>query len=141
MRLSPHFAMMTAGIGLAGKAVVQHLNRLWHNSRTGFPRVVWPLAGIVVAGVLIVPSWAQAGACDLVLDWNKTALSSCIAELKRENEALRLELQTERGINKVARGNICLLAMELKTPGANEIADIACQELRDQAAKKKKVRP
>jgi hypothetical protein len=61
--------------------------------------------------------------------------------LKLENEALRLELQTERGQNKLTRVTICLLAMEIKTANAKATAEIACQEMRDRADKKKKGRP
>jgi hypothetical protein len=39
---------------------------------------------------------------------------------------LRLQLQTEKAQNKVVR---CLLANELKTLKAHDIADVACEDL------------
>jgi hypothetical protein len=51
---------------------------------------------------------------------------------------LRLRLQTEEAENRLARGNICLLAMDSKTQGAAEIAEIACADLKAKIATKKK---
>jgi len=94
-----------------------------------------------VLAVLLFPSSVWAGSCDLVFRWDEQAIDACIRELKSEIFMLRLQLQTEAAENRVARGNICLLAMDSKTAGAAEIAEIACAELKARAAEKKKAVP
>jgi hypothetical protein len=100
-------------------------------------------AWIVVAAlaVLLFPASAWAGSCDLVLRWDQQSIDSCIGEMKSEIFVLRLQVQTEESLNRVMRGNLCLLAMDIKTENAASIAEIACAELRERAAAKKKVVP
>jgi hypothetical protein len=54
---------------------------------------------------------------------------------------LRLQIQTEESINRLMQNNLCLLATDIKTENAASIAEIACAELRERAAAKKKVVP
>jgi hypothetical protein len=68
------------------------------------------------------------------------SLEACLKEIKSEIFVLRLELQTEQAENRLARSNICLLAMDLHSAEGNEIAEIACAEMKD-AAKKKAAKP
>jgi hypothetical protein len=85
--------------------------------------------------VLLFPASVSAGSCDFVLRWDERTLSACINELSNEISVLRLELQAEQTENRVMRGSICLLAMDLKTESAKDLALIACDEL--EAARKK----
>ena len=89
-----------------------------------------------VLAVLLSPAVAQAGSsCDFVLHWDARTLGACVDELKSEISILRLQLETEQNENRVMRGSICLLAMDLKTKSAADLAHIACEEL--EAARKK----
>jgi hypothetical protein len=103
-------------------------------------RGMWPqrCMALPVLAILFFPATAWTGYCDMVFRWDDHAIDACIRELKSEIETLQLQLQTERGLNQVMRGNLCLLANELKTEHAAEIAEIACAELREKAAAKKK---
>jgi len=96
-----------------------------------------PLSCVLpMIAVLLYPAVTRAGSCDFVLHWDERTISSCINELKSEVSVLRLQLQTEQNQNRVMRGSICLLAMDLKTESAADLAHIACEEL-EAAAKKK----
>jgi hypothetical protein len=94
---------------------------------------------IVVAASIILLSLARAraGSCDFVIHWDEQAIGSCVRELKSEIATLRLQLQTEETENRVARGSICLLALDSKTAGAADIAETACAELKVAAEKKR----
>jgi hypothetical protein len=97
-------------------------------------------AAAALAGLLFPPS-AWAGSCDLVLRWDQQAIDSCIREMKSEIFVLRLQVQSEESINRLMQNNLCLLATEIKTENAASIAEIACAELREKAAAKKKIIP
>ena len=56
--------------------------------------------------------------------------------MKSEIFILKLQLQTEASENKIMRNNLCLLATELRTTNAADIAELACSELREAAKKK-----
>jgi hypothetical protein len=75
--------------------------------------------------VQITPAMA-AGDCDLVWRWDNREIDACIKELKSEIFILKLQLQTEAAENKMMRNNLCLLATELKTTNAADIAELAC---------------
>jgi hypothetical protein len=87
---------------------------------------------------LIFPATASAGYCDLVVNWDEHTIDACVREMKGEIETLQLELQAQEAENRLMRGNLCLLATELKTENSASIAEIACTELRAKAAAKKK---
>ena len=92
------------------------------------------LSRLLVGVVLILQGTpAFADACDSVIKGNGQHINACVKELKSEISQLRLQLQTERAQNKFMR---CLLAHELKTPMANDIADVACEELHEAAKNK-----
>lgn len=84
----------------------------------------------------LAPMPALAGECDLIPRWDQHAIDGCFRELKSEVTVLRLRAQAAEAESKIARNNLCLLAMELKTPNAYEIAEIACTELWAAAKKK-----
>jgi hypothetical protein len=96
---------------------------------------------VAALAVLLFPASAWAGSCDLVLRWDQQAIDSCIREMKSEIFVLRLQIQTEESINRLMQNNLCLLATDIKTENAASIAEIACAELRERAAAKKKVVP
>ena len=98
------------------------------------------MAGVIPA-VLLFPASVWAGSCDLVFRWDEHAIDACIRELKSEIFVLRLHLQTEESLNTIMRNNLCLLAADIKTENAASIAELACAELRDKAAAKKKAVP
>jgi hypothetical protein len=81
---------------------------------------------------------ALAGSCDLVLRWDADQIEACFKEMKSEISILKMQLQTEAAENKIMRNNLCLLAGEVKTQNALEIADMACAELREAAKKTNK---
>jgi hypothetical protein len=89
----------------------------------------------LLAFVYLLDAGVAWGACDFVRHWDDRALSACIDELSNEISVLRLELQAEQTENRVMRGSICLLAMDLKTESAKDLALITCEEL--EAARKK----
>jgi hypothetical protein len=96
---------------------------------------------VAALAVLLFPASAWAGSCDLVLRWDQQAIDSCIREMKSEIFVLRLQVQTEESLNRLMQNNLCLLATDIKTENAASIAEIACAELRERAAAKKKVVP
>jgi hypothetical protein len=92
------------------------------------------LSRLLVGVMLILQGTpAFADACDSVIKGNGQHINACVKELKSEISQLRLQLQTEKAQNKVVR---CLLASELNTLKANDIADVACEEPRGAAKKK-----
>jgi hypothetical protein len=93
------------------------------------------------SAVLLFPASVWAGSCDLVFEWDHRAIDACIRELKSEIFMLRLQIETEESINRLMRSNLCLLAMDIKTENAGSIAEVACAELRERAAAKKKAIP
>jgi hypothetical protein len=99
------------------------------------------ILGIVALGaalaMLLLPTGAWAGSCDIVLRWDEHAIDACVSELKSEIFVLRFQIQTEQSLNTLMRNNLCLLAMDMKTENAASIAEIACAELRERAEKKK----
>src|SRR6266850_928577 len=99
------------------------------------------IAVAAALAALFFPAGVQAGSCDLVFRWDEHAIDSCVSELKSEIFVLRLQVQTEESLNRVMRGNLCLLAMDIKTENAASIAEIACAELKDRAAEKKRTAP
>lgn len=96
---------------------------------------------VVASALLLFPASVWAGSCDLVFDWDQRAIDACIRELKSEIFVLRLQVQTEESLNRLMRSNLCLLAMDIKTENAASIAEIACAELKDRAAEKKRTAP
>jgi hypothetical protein len=74
-----------------------------------------------------------ADACDHVIKGNGQQINACVKELKSEISQLKLQLRTEKAQNEVMR---CLLANEMKTLMANDIADVAGEELHEAAKKK-----
>jgi hypothetical protein len=99
------------------------------------------IAVAAALAALLLPASAWAGSCDLVFRWDEHAIDACIREMKSEIFVLRLQVQTEESLNRVMRGNLCLLAMDIKTENAASIAEIACAELKDRAAEKKRATP
>ena len=92
------------------------------------------LSRLLVGVMLILQGTpAFADACDSVIKGNGQHINACVKELKSEISQLRLQLQTEKAQNKVVR---CLLASELNTLKANDIADVACEELHEAAKNK-----
>jgi hypothetical protein len=96
---------------------------------------------VATSTVLLFPAVARAGSCDLVFRWDEHAIDTCIRELKSEIFVLRLQVQTEQSLNRLMRGNLCLLATDMKTENAASIAEIACAELKGRAAEKKRAAP
>jgi hypothetical protein len=81
---------------------------------------------------------ALAGSCDSVLRWDAGQIEACFKEMKSEIFILKMQIQTEAAENKILRNNLCLLAGEVKSQRAAEIADLACTELREAAKKANK---
>lgn len=101
------------------------------------PPRAWKILSAVILLLTIGASPATAGKCDLFLpDMND--VRGCLEELKFEITILKMQLQTEQTMNVAARGNICLLATLVHTPQSDEIAEIACQEMKDRAEARKK---
>lgn len=69
---------------------------------------------------------------------DERSLRACFDDLKSKIFILQLQLQTEQSVNRLARSNICLLALAMHTAEANDIIEVACAELKDAAAKKAK---
>jgi hypothetical protein len=107
----------------------------------GWVRSKTRISAAAALAIMLFPAGVSAGSCDLVLRWDQQAIDSCIREMKSEIFVLRLQIQTEESINRLMQNNLCLLATDIKTENAASIAEIACAELRERAAAKKKVVP
>jgi hypothetical protein len=113
---------------LAGRSALQMRSQIW--------------IAVAASTILLFPADARAGSCDLVFRWDEHAIDACVRELKSEIFVLRLQIQTEQSLNRLMRGNLCLLiATDIKTENAASIAEIACAELKDRAAEKKRAAP
>jgi hypothetical protein len=94
---------------------------------------------LLALAIPLSPVNVSAGSCDgIIIRWDDQAIDACVRELKSEITMLRLQLQIEESENRLMRNNLCLLATEIKTENSASIAEIACEELKDRAAAKKK---
>jgi hypothetical protein len=112
---------------VVGRSALQMRSQIW--------------IAVAASTILLFPADARAGSCDLVFRWDERAIDACVRELKSEIFVLRLQVQTEQSLNLLMRGNLCLLATDIKTENAASIAEIACAELKDRAAEKKRAAP
>jgi hypothetical protein len=118
--------------------VAEHLTALSSQGEKGARNVVAKMLGIAGVGPPAFSSQRLGWILRLGFPLGRT-LNRCLhPRIKSEIFILRLQVQTEESLNRLMRGNMCCLATDIKTENAASIAEIACAELKDRAAEKKR---